>query len=70
MRTGRWLRRARSAVTPPEVMRRVPVSFRKCRQIVSGWCRVAGQSAGEQAVEVAGHDGEGGVEIDVERDGR
>ncbi len=27
---------------------------------------VAGQVAGEEAVEVAGDDGEGGVEVDVE----
>ena len=37
---------------------------------VGGGAGVAGQVAGEQAVEVAGDDGEGGVEVDVERDGR
>src|SRR6266545_4326527 len=34
---------------------------------VGGGVLVAGQVAGEEAVEVAGDDGEGGVQVDVER---
>jgi hypothetical protein len=37
-------------------------------ELVGGGGLVAGQAAGQEPVEVAGDDGQGGVQVDVERD--
>ena len=37
-------------------------------EFVGGGVLVAGEFAGEEAVEVAGDDGQGGVDVDVERE--
>jgi hypothetical protein len=36
-------------------------------ELVGGGALVTGQSAGEEAVEVAGDDGQDGIDVDVER---
>ena len=59
----------RSTVSASVVVWMVPVASRKWRQSLSGVAvLVAGELAGEEAVEVAGDDGQGGVDVDVERE--
>jgi hypothetical protein len=55
-------------VSPGSATCRVPVASMKCRQSRSGWlCFVAGELAGKQPVEVAGDHGQGGADVDVQR---